>query len=213
MTRDEHDLLQDELPLPSPRSPGELDDKILSYSRSMAPTQQPWLQRHWAAGLATAGVLVLALFITVPKQPVPGVGPLPDRALEETSFSSAAKRSKAAPAAVRELRMLQERDEAAVAEDAAEPLPAKSPILQAEMMASDTMPAARAKQAAAGLALPAEREGILHRCIELMQAGDTEQARALYGELRTQCPECALPDTLEQAISQFDKTGSAPLSK
>ena len=59
------------LPLPSPRSPRQLDDKILAYAQDNAPEKKSFIQPRWVAGLATAGVVVVALFITEPQQTTP----------------------------------------------------------------------------------------------------------------------------------------------
>ena len=56
------------LPLPSPRSPLELDERILSAARERAPTPEPQRQPWWIGGVATAAVLLVAVMITVPEQ-------------------------------------------------------------------------------------------------------------------------------------------------
>lgn len=65
-----------ELGLPGPRSPAELDRKVLRYARSRAPEPSPRPPRllWWGSGLATASVAALAVLIALPQAGVSPAG-------------------------------------------------------------------------------------------------------------------------------------------
>ncbi|MBT4521945.1 MAG: hypothetical protein HOC23_18255 [Halieaceae bacterium] len=68
------------LPLPSPVSPPQLDETILAYARDNAPARRPSIPPWWFTGVATASVVTVALFITLPQQT--SVPTLEDRFIE-----------------------------------------------------------------------------------------------------------------------------------
>ena len=51
------------LDLPSPRSPRDLDEKILRYAREHAPAPERRGRPAWVAGLATASIAGIALLL------------------------------------------------------------------------------------------------------------------------------------------------------
>ena len=51
------------LDLPSPRSPRELDEKILRYAREQAPEPERRGLPVWVTGLATASIAGVALLL------------------------------------------------------------------------------------------------------------------------------------------------------
>ncbi|MFT4520860.1 MAG: hypothetical protein ACI9JM_003268 [Halioglobus sp.] len=57
--------------LPKPPSPAALDDKILAYARQQAPQKQPLWRSGWVSGIATAGVVAIAVLIADPSQQTP----------------------------------------------------------------------------------------------------------------------------------------------
>ncbi len=57
------------LPLPKARSPRDLDERILAHARRHAPERQATFTPRWIPGLATAGIVGLALLIAYPQLP------------------------------------------------------------------------------------------------------------------------------------------------
>jgi len=213
------------LPLPSPRSPSQLDEKVLAYARAHAPRKRFPLQPAWAAGLATTGVIVLALFITLPQQPVPSVAPEPsgpvmmaspaadtDAESKRALAKAAAKEKPAAriarkdmPAAQmsRSVAVEQEiREEQVMADEAFIQLPPQA----LGAAATPAQAALNADSAAPGATAPATEPTIqqqLQPYATLLQQGQEAKARAGYQALRASCTDCRLPATLEQALADY----------
>jgi hypothetical protein len=195
------------LPLPSPRSPGALDDKILAYARDHAPEKQIRLAPRWAAGLATAGVVVVALFLTVPQQrqaittAKPGVP-----ALQEIQNYGGTDLEVSAPrAALQARKEMPYRAMRPAPEENREGL-ADEELVEAKL-AGDAMAAADASPTSTAERI--DRDDLaqqLHHLAQLLRQGEEQQARAMYDKLRRACPACALPATLEQAIAATKKT-------
>jgi len=211
------------LPLPSPRSPQQLDDKILAYARDNAPEKKSFLQPRWVAGLATASVVALALFITEPQQQTPNFS-TPAPVLEEDMSPGAVrtesvKAKPKAPAA----RMKMSRSTGQAARLDKYEMLADEPLLEQES-AADAMAAGAVadEDITSNSAQPLElattaremkkftseelRDKVQHYA-DLVEQGEGEQARADYQQLRLACPDCPLPDTLAQAIATLLETG------
>ncbi|MDX1733759.1 MAG: hypothetical protein R3228_05300 [Halioglobus sp.] len=62
MSRDQD---EQQLPLPAPRSPQGLDDRILSYAREKTPRVRARLLPGWMSGLAAAGIVGIAVSISL----------------------------------------------------------------------------------------------------------------------------------------------------
>ena len=208
------------LPLPSPRSPGELDDKILTYARHQAPAKISSFRPRWAAGLATASVVAMALFIADPQLQAPGFRDAPATLEERTApdkipngtaaHKPAAERMKMsrsamAPAVVDKFELLSDeaQTEQEVASDAMLlPAPAGAGM-------SNNAPHPLTANTAGTQPKDIDTEDLvlqLRRCADLLLQGEEQQARAAYQQLRQGCPDCALPDTLEQAINAMLET-------
>ena len=205
------------LPLPSPRSPRQLDDKILAYARDNAPEKKSFLQPRWAAGLATAGVVVLALFITEPQQQTPGFSS-PAPVLEE-DMSPAASRTesmKAKPKAPAARKKMSRSTGQATHLDKVETY-ADEPLREQEIAADAMTAGAMADEdtpisSAQPLQLTAtdtesktysskELSDKLQLYANMVEKGEAEQARAAYQQLRQACPDCTLPATLAEALA------------
>lgn len=183
---------RDELPLPAPKSPDALDDKILSYARRMAPGRRSVAPR-WAAGLATVGVVLLAVFIAEPQRPQPAA---PDGIPELQSAPAAPAAKKPMAAAPRAKKLVSaERDAEFAAETNAGAATAR---LEDAPGAVAPVPEERATQEA----LDELAEDLAH-CAALLAAGEESRAREAYQRLRSGCPECDLPQTLEQALDLY----------
>lgn len=182
MSEQKHGHRTERMPLPSPRSTRELDDKILAYARDNAPRQRTHRPARWAAGLATAGIVAVAVLIALPQKPVPQL----TKQVEERS--SIAQYQAVAPVASMKMT---------------------SPVLKEEISsleeyAREPAPAAR-ELASAGTSAVLDEEQLheqLKLCAELLEAGHEAQARATYQALREHSPACELPESLEEAIEQ-----------
>jgi hypothetical protein len=184
-----------ELPLPSPRSPAQLDEKVLAYARAHAPRKRFPLQPAWVAGLATTGVIVLALFITGPQQPVPSVTPEPSAPVMMASPVADAdtERKQAVTKAAAKEKPAAQRSRSLVVEQE----------MGEEQLMSDeafAQPAPNALGAAAAPATEPTLQQQLQSFAALLQQGQEAEARANYQALRANCSECKLPATLEQAL-------------
>ena len=200
MSRQKNEKGDSGLPLPSPTSPPELDDKVLGYARDQArrkagnktPARTGLLGHPWATGLATASVVAIALFISEPQPPSP--------ALQSTPMATDNTVNK--PAAASGARMA---EDFSAEMDMARQVPiekaAKTQILQRQ----ETMAGAPAEEGLIHSAEPEEREdtaATLTRCTQLLREGRTDEAEALYRQLRKRCPECQLPESLQAALAK-----------
>jgi hypothetical protein len=191
-----------ELGLPGPRSPAELDRKVLRYARSRAPEPSPRPARllWWGSGLATASVAALALLIALPQgggNPAGLRGETPHQALPANGAGSGAESPPAAgleaPAAGLKAPAAGLNQPAAAP---AIPRPQREPpgtVDDAPELSADTLPDA-AGRGSAGAELA--------RLARLLAAGSETGARDGYRALRARCPQCELPPTLEQALAQ-----------
>ncbi|MFK8048974.1 MAG: hypothetical protein AB8B81_11130 [Halioglobus sp.] len=230
------------LPLPSPRSPATLDERILSQARRALPRDKPYRQPWWLAGSATAAVIVVAVTLSA-RDP----GSFSDSAYDtayDTAYEDFAAESMrvessdepeaaaAAPLAAeinedvkklgiesKEARSrLSESRNQAQAMPARQRLEVHSPVAKPEFEArSASLPksrfAAKAKPSAfvdTGKSHGQLPEEILKslRVLALQDhssesSADERNSIRDYEELKNRCPECALPETLEQAIAEY----------
>ena len=211
MSEHKHGHGSGHMPLPSPRSTQELDEKILAYARDNAPRQRRHQPARWVAGLATAGIVAVAVLIALPQRPTPQLA----RQVEERDSISenqvivpVASMKMSGPEPGKEISALEEyADEPAPAAAAARALPA-TPVAASEAEPLNDTSAA-SELAVAGAAAKAasnmDKEQLhqqLELCAELLETGREAQARASYRALREQCPACELPESLEEAIEQ-----------
>jgi hypothetical protein len=204
-----------ELPLPSPRSPDGLDQRILAYARDNAPRSRPLLRPAWMTGAATACVLVVALLVGGPQQQAPlesearkseavGEAPLPatPAAAPTAQRAGGAQLEATAPAASaraahklagdRDTRNYSELSQAA-ADAGLQDLPAAQE--EAADMPSDPQPVGEPQWLAARI----------HEIALQLENGNQQAARDAYRALRQQCPDCQLPETLEEALAAYPK--------
>ncbi|MEH6582975.1 MAG: hypothetical protein V7754_13630 [Halioglobus sp.] len=198
---------QHKLPLPEPRSPQELDERILSAARQRAPKRRSQQQPWWLAGAATVSVLLVAVLLTnnttQVATPKAKFKPVPSAAM--------------APEAARESMMQAEMDSASdFSSNQAAGAISRSSTVHSEAMSEEQPPGLKAMskaQRSAGYSLAAD-EGMdptseltltadIQRLSALLQQGQTESARSQYEQLRKNCPRCALPDSLEEAIALY----------
>jgi hypothetical protein len=206
-------LQERKLPLPSPRSPRDLDDRILNHAREHAPPTRLFVQPRWLAGLATASVLLIAVFITEPEQSTPEFRAIipTDEDVATPSLSSETTMADK-PAA----RMKMSSDIASPTHNIQkyELRKGQEQLIQESSADAQTEAAAEANMAredkTAGIALSGANNvtysdtairNQLRRYADLLQQGQATQARAAYQQLRSACPTCDLPATLEQAIA------------
>ena len=193
MTRGKRGSGQEHLPLPTPTSPRELDDRILSYARRNAPERRAFFP-GWAAGLATVSVLLVAVMIVAP-QPQQPATPKPSPAAEQSAPAPAAAKSNSVTAQGPERRKSTARDLEYAGEAEAG--------VSARAMADTAPAAALVREKSATESAKESLAENLARCAELLEAGDEAGAREYYQRMRTDCPKCDLPPTLEQALDRY----------
>ena len=205
MSEHKHGHRTEHIPLPSPRSTQELDEKILAYARDNAPRQRRHRPARWVAGLATAGIVAVAVLIALPQRPTPQLA----RQVEERS--SIAENQVIAPVASMKMSSPEPREDiSALEEYAGERAPAAARALPATPVADSDAESlndasAASEMTAAGAAAKMDKEQLheqLELCAELLATGREQQARASYQALREQCPACELPESLEEAVEQ-----------
>lgn len=205
------------LPLPAPRPDAALDEKILAYARARAPRREAMQPRRWIAGLATAGIVAVAVMITLPQQsPSPTLQEAELRAPQAQSAAAAAGEAAADVAAIKPSRKQtpERRQEESVEQVAKEQAPTAAGAAYAPAADSDGPSAGLAAARAGALADSAEAVATapprgpgadavrqkLEYYRELLTSGKETQARKEYQQLRENCADCLLPDTLEQAL-------------
>ena len=207
MSKQRQDLPGDKLPLPQPRSPQELDDKILAYARQRAPHRNtswiPGWTSGWTTGLATASIVAIAVFITQTQQSAPSFNEKAQPTAEEAirSMSSAP----AAPTAGRISSKASPAKKSMQREMLTEQLaPASSAAIAQEQLAdmalaADTiaMPKAAANADGIGRLDDQQLKLQLEQSARLLEQGHESQAREAYQALRLECPGCDLPETLD----------------
>jgi hypothetical protein len=218
-------LQERKLPLPSPRSPRDLDDRILNHAREHAPPTRLFVQPRWLAGLATACVLLIAVFITEPEQSTPefrAITPTdedaatPSLSSKTTMADRPAARMKMSSDIASPTRHINKYEILAEQEQNIQESSAHTPT---ETAATVDMAHVN-KTAGAGLDSASdvnysgtEIHSQLRRYADLLQQGQATQARAAYQQLRSECPTCDLPATLEQAIETLSADPSNQTNK
>jgi hypothetical protein len=213
MSKQRQDLPGDKLPLPQPRSPQELDDKILAYARQRAPQRNsrwiPGWTSGWTTGLATASIIAIAVFITQTQQSAPSFKEYAQPAAEQRHAEEAIRPMPAAPAPPAAARISSKaslvRKRAMKREILAEQVApesfgaiAKEQFSDMEL-AADTaaMPKAAANEDGLARMEDQQLELQLEQCARLLEQGHADQAREAYQALRLECASCDLPDTLD----------------
>ena len=172
---------QRELPLPSPRSPRELDDRILAHARNNAPPKHGARPLAWTGGLATAAVLVVAVYlVNLTDTGTVAQSPVADTVQEDESAGAAATL---------------ERVEISTAKIQAEPRPKLKMSAAARSDADFAAEGVAEETATAAAAAPSATEARAHnpgpgvskallRLRQLVAADKLEQAEQEYAELR-----------------------------
>jgi hypothetical protein len=209
MSKQRQDLPGDKLPLPQPRSPQQLDDKILAYARQRAPQKDtswiPGRTAGWTTGLATASIVAIAMFITQTQQSAPSFKEYAQPAAEQRHAEEAIRPIPTAPAAARISSKPQRMKQAMKRKMLTEQLPPpSSDAIEQEQFADMELAAGTAAIPKAapnkdGLARMDDQqlELQLEQCARLLEQGHTEQAHEAYQALRLECASCDLPDTLD----------------
>ncbi len=195
---------QEQLPLPKPRSPAELDRKILAYASAQAPRRRRVLQPWFTGGLATAALLVVAVLIIPTEQPGRESSPagLATERLEADARSASPASEPAAGAAP----TLPDRDYRARSESAR--------MISADQALEKQRP--QREELRAGAAAPGattDRERVLQALpglARLMEQGEAGRAQQAWDELLSRCPDCDLPRQLTEALAQFPPTPRDP---
>lgn len=200
MSKHRQDTENGQLPLPSPRSPRELDQRILAHARANASQKQRMNTAGWLGGVATTAVLVVAVYLTNTTDTNPELAPAAPAILkkqlelkEETSGAAAPMANKARP----KLKSSADFDARELA-----PAEQEEPQLESTAQATvDSLGSFRAMHRADDTA--PNLQGTLRHLQELVLGGEQEQALREYQELRNACSECGLPDTLEEALKSL----------
>ena len=180
------------MPLPTPLSPQELDEKILAHARRAAPRKASSLALGWAGGMAATAVLLVAVYLASLPGPDTASVPAPETFHQEEQptrspvmgimggLGNAKRKSTVSADYDALLRQL----------DGSQLAPANATTAQGAMDSSER---ARAVQTI-------DVSDTLDQLRSLVEAGRIEQARRQYEVIRLACGECRLPDTLEQAL-------------
>lgn len=178
---------RESLPLPGPRSPRALDERILASARARVAAGRPAGPPGWVLGLTAAGVVGVAVLLALPPTTPP-----------ETAGEAGGE-----PAARGRLVT----DFMILPESARPPDAAPSPS------AYFLRPAPEAAQVAEEVELPADlpaakslgREEIrrsIGACADLLAADRSEDAELCYRAFREVCADCGLPPTLAEALGR-----------
>ncbi len=221
------------LPLPTPRSPRALDDRILEVAREYAPKSRPRRQPWWMAGAATASVLVIAVMLVQPQRPSSideSEMEVMPAAARDSAMGSAAPETNA----INELKVKRsprsEMDSELESVDRASSQPASSaPVatgdfFDEEIAAEQSNLALPARKTRANSPLgPKSEQGLmpltdtelreeLRMLAKLFQQGDKNEANERYERLKQRYPDHDLPETLEEALAEAlaDKLGDIP---
>jgi len=166
------------MPLPSPRSPAELDEKILAHAKRQAPERKFKLRPIWLSGLVTASVVAVAVLIAIPQQPEPRV--------YESEAAPERRRSDMPVSAPMSLeKKMTSRDTMGITADYALRESAAAPAV--EQLDDSTL------------------QSRLLQLSRILENGDSKQAEAAYEQLKFSCGDCELPATLEEAITKYLK--------
>jgi hypothetical protein len=184
----------DRLPLPSPRPSTGLDQKILAYARDRAPEPVRRWPPAWTAGLATIAVVAVAILIALPPQPEQELARKADQGRAAPSAPAPVSARRYLEQQAQGLQMEAPGELSSMADSAGAPL--KSRLAEAP----ESAPAA-----AAGPVRPGDEASLaahLATIAALLQSGDAAAAGEAYSALRDRCPDCELPDSLQQALEE-----------
>lgn len=202
--------------LPTHRSTARLDERVLARARANAPRKRPAHFARWSGGLATAALLVVAVLVTVPgqepspvldeKQQPPGSPPATPTAVAADAMMKMSTDERSSRESPRRIASPQQYSEAgADAEaDADADADAGNRSKQADFVQFNRIvPADSPTPQASELLTPEALSLELQRYREMLHAGSEKRARAEYRKLQLDCPDCALPETLEEAITRY----------
>lgn len=202
------------IPLPSPRSPADLDHKILTYAKMRAPVQQFYRRPLWMSGLATASIIGIAVLISDPQQPLDSSIQTKESARQQPVIES---RLEIIPAGLISKEIQETASGVSSTAIKAKMKPSKVYVPQATRAAApmadmdsqilsdyamEEIVVAEAKRAGSPTI---DRETIqqIEKLSKLIDEGKTARAEAAYGELKTSCTNCILPATLGEAIKKY----------
>jgi hypothetical protein len=213
---------QGKLPLPSPRSPAELDERIINAARERAPYPRSQRQPWWMAGAATTCLLIVAVLLVQPEQPpvthsesmlssAPKASKT--RALKNTSDDSIQKL---------ELRQYSEKDSKAAMEtgvsvqspsQATEAAVERSYDFMAEEMDGSTSPnrniaiwddaATLEPNNASAVPKGSELYQRIEVLADLIKNGNEDIAIEAYEKLKQEYSDGRLPKTLDEALKEY----------
>lgn len=194
MSKHQQQTGEGQMPLPSPRSPKALDEKILAHARAHTPPKRSSIHMGWTGGLATAAVLVMAVYLTTTTETIKEPVLSSPQAVKEERAATAAATTVSSEAAAK-------RKATAQADfDSADELVSEQEELQMAPVAEMAAGAATLRSSKTlDWAAPNIQE-TLDQLQALLEGGELESASQGYAELRSACGECGLPDTLEQAL-------------
>jgi hypothetical protein len=170
------------LPLPSPRSPKGLDEKIMAYAKQKQPEKKTYRPPLWLSGLATASIVLVTVMITLPTQQRVG-------STDTESAQPAAGRAKATLSSPKSI-------------DHRKPSVDRYEMAPQAASARSALPELAADEAAEDL----DADWVHHRLEQLaeqLKNEDSSLARRNYEALKHQCTECGLPATLEAALEKY----------
>jgi hypothetical protein len=210
--------------LPRPRSPQQLDDKILAHARRQAPQRNaPW-RPGWVTGMATVSIVAIALLIVPPQYLLPISRDYSEIPVQRDStsrkapvietkrfdFYSSLEMPKKETRAIAQHPQLTEESMPMPEAVSSSPMPERfeEPQADAEAHAFAKITAS-AYMRLEPLHLDPEQLALrLAKCADMLEQGDEEQADRAYQMLRQECPACDLPDTLEQALADLEETAA-----
>ncbi len=175
--------------LPSPRSPEHLDNRILAHARANAPTRNSHWRPIWGGGLATAAVLVVAVYLTQMAELEQA-----DPVLEAVPVAREASKLPPSPSGM-------EREITVYAEDLATDAAEEALPMAAMADSAAVTASAKPKKLASGATTDLDLEQALDGLRLLVDQGELEQAQEAYAQLREACSDCDLPETLKEALS------------
>jgi hypothetical protein len=216
MSKIDDGLREGKLPLPSPRSSSELDERILRAARERAPASRPQRQPWWIAGAATASVLVIAVTMSL-TEPPSFDGSEESATVTAVRASAPAQKMKRERSEMLEMSARREMSDHAAAQPAAAArMGVASDSLAEEAvseyalapatLAPEAKIARKSAQAAPEFNLSITPQGLsekLQTLSELVRQGEREQAQLEYEALKKSCPDCDLPEELDQAIAKY----------
>jgi hypothetical protein len=195
MSKHQRDTENGQLPLPSPRSPRELDQRILAHARARAPAKQLTHTASWVGGMATTAVLFVAIYLTNSSDTelVPMTPPvLTEQRSATGGLATGGSATGAAAPAARKARATAEisadfdaLEAAPTAKEEVQMAPAANARFQAMKRLDDTAP---------------DLQASLQHLQQLLANGQQDRALLEYQELRNTCRDCGLPEALEEAL-------------